>query len=173
MPAVIFDLDDTLYPPSSSCTAGSPPSPARGRQLRRAGDGRLRDAALRAHGTAATAASSRALRDEHRLDTAIVPDARATFRAHRPQLWLQPTRAATRCSTLRARRLAHRRPDQRDPVVQRRKVAALGLEALVDHVVYAEEHAPAASRHASRFSTRCAGCGVLRAACRDASATTR
>ena len=76
-----------------------------------------------------------------RLDAAIVPDLVRQYNAHRPQLWLRHDASAA-LQTLRQRGWRTALLTNGDPSTQAAKVRALGLEALVDHVVYAGEHAP-------------------------------
>jgi putative hydrolase of the HAD superfamily len=141
MPAVIFDLDDTLYPHIQHVHSGFA---AVATYVNRNCDVPAKDAY-------ATLRSARELGRRgcefqwlcqvYRLDLAIVPDLVREYRAHCPQLWL--THGAL--ESLNALRDAGWRTallTNGDPAVQAGKVRALGLETLVDHVVYASEHAP-------------------------------
>ena len=75
------------------------------------------------------------------LDAAILPDLLREYNEHRPQLWLTHDAlaavAALRDAGWRTALLTNG-----DPSVQAGKVRVLGLEALIDHVVYASEYAP-------------------------------
>jgi putative hydrolase of the HAD superfamily len=78
--------------------------------------------------------------ERHGLDGSLVADLIAVSRAHRPQLWLaHDARAAL--ERLRASGWGVAVLTNGDPRAQAMKVRALALHALVDHVVYAEEHA--------------------------------
>jgi len=137
MRAVILDLDDTLYPERRFLisgfaavageverTAGVPACTAFRalvRSVRRGGRGRAFQDLCAVCG----------------IDAGLVPTLVEAYRDHSPRLRLPRS----------ARELLHGlRPDFRVailtnglPAVQRRKVTALGLEALVDSVVYAHE----------------------------------
>jgi len=137
-PALIFDLDDTLYPE---------------RQFVRSGFHAVASEVARRFGVpprAALATLFHALRHrnrgrafqelcrEHDLPATIVPELVETFRAHVPTLRL-PASSIAALSAARARGwrlgvLTNGLPD-----VQARKAAALGLDARVDAVVYAHD----------------------------------
>jgi putative hydrolase of the HAD superfamily len=137
-PALIFDLDDTLYPE---------------RQFVRSGFRAVASEVTRRFGVpprAALATLVRALRQgnrgqalqdlcrQHDLPSTIVPELVEIIRAHVPTLRLPASSASVlACARRRGWRvgvLTNGRPD-----VQARKAAALGLGALVDTVVYAHD----------------------------------
>lgn len=137
-PALIFDLDDTLYPE---------------RQFIRSGFRALASEVASRFGVprrAALATLFRALRQrnrgqalqelcrEHNLPATIVPELVEIIRAHVPTLRLPASStaalAAARARGWRLGVLTNGLPD-----VQARKAAALGLGALVDTVVYAHD----------------------------------
>jgi len=165
---LIVDLDDTLYPHEHWVQSGLM-AVAR----------HLEDA----HGISAMdafATMSAARRDGERgrelqalcaryaLSPDLVPALLNVYRDHPPVLRL-PRASAVALSTLRAAQWRLVILTNGLPSMQRAKVAALGLQALVDSVVYADEHAeggkpsPAVFREALRrlgVSTRqcvCAG----------------
>jgi putative hydrolase of the HAD superfamily len=141
MAAVIFDLDDTLYPHVQHVHSGfaavatyvdrqsGVPATDVYATLRR-----MRE--LGCHGT-----EFQRLCQVYRLDPAIVTDLVREYQGHRPQLWLKHG-AATALQALRETGWRTALLTNGDPVIQAKKVQALGLEAMVDHVVYASEHAP-------------------------------
>jgi putative hydrolase of the HAD superfamily len=140
MPAVIFDLDDTLYPHV---------------QFVYSGFGAVARYIEREHGRPADAiyATLRLARDVgyqgqefqrlcllHGLDVALLPDLVRVYRLHTPQLFLAHDAAAT-LGRLRAAGWRTAVLTNGVPAVQAGKVRALGLEPLVDHVLYANEYA--------------------------------
>jgi putative hydrolase of the HAD superfamily len=148
--AVLFDLDDTLYPERrfllSACRAvavtveivrGIPRAEVFAvmqRQIRRHGRARVLQAVCRQFG----------------LDEACVPALLDVMRRHQPDLRLCRHAVALlhdlRAHGIRLAVLTNGRPD-----VQRRKVAALHLAPLVDAVVYADEHRPGGKPHRAVF----------------------
>ena len=140
MAAIIFDLDDTLYPHeqyvhSGFCAVarhvdrffGVPAATSyatlrRARELHRCGR------------------ELQALCEVHGLDEAIVPDLLQVYRTHRPQLWLShDARVVLDQMRQHGWRLAVLTNGA--PAAQALKIGALALHSLVDLVVYAEEHA--------------------------------
>ena len=140
MPAVIFDLDDTLYPQVQHVHSGFA---AVATYVDRHFNVPAKDvyASLRfARELGHQGHEFQTICHVYRLDLAVVPDLIREYRAHRPQLWLRHDAS----SALRALRDARWRTallTNGDPSVQSAKVRVLGLEALVDHVVYASEYA--------------------------------
>lgn len=138
-PAILLDLDDTLYDETAYMRSGfaavargiaDMAGYAPGKVLevlldieRRDGRGHVFDTALAAFGLAA--------------DPGVVQDLVTAYRSHRPQIQLH---AGVRELLARLRRRG-RTAIVTDglPQVQRHKVAALGLEAAVDTIVYAWE----------------------------------
>lgn len=141
MKAVIFDLDDTLYPYIQHVHSGfaavatyvdrnfGVPAKDAYATLRCARD-------IDARGT-----EFQRLCDVYRLDRSIVPALLREFNTHRPQLWLTHDAGAV-LSRLRRDGWRLGLLTNGEPSVQRKKVEALGLEALIDHLIYASEHAP-------------------------------
>ena len=139
--AVIFDLDDTLYPERrfalSSYAAVAAhvapdigvPSPVLYRFLVQR---------FRRHGRVDLL---QALCAAYDIPLRVVPTLVAVIRAHQPRLRL-PRSSSRVLRELRAR--VHRLGLLTNglPSTQRGKAAALGVDVLVDAVVYAEEHAP-------------------------------
>jgi len=141
VPAVIFDLDDTLYPHVQHVHSGFAAVAAYV-------DRNCEVPARHAYATLRVARESGKRGNEfqwlcrvHRLDAAIVPDLFREYRAHGPQLWLTHG-ASEALSALRTAGWRTALLTNGDPTVQAGKVRALGLEALVDHMAYASEHAP-------------------------------
>lgn len=140
MPAVIFDLDDTLYPHVQYVHSGF----AAVARLVHVRTGLRSDevyAALRiARDTGHRGREFQHLFATHRLDEAMLPDLVREHREHRPQLWLSHGARAVleqfRADGWRIALLTNGRPS-----VQRTKVQTLELEALIDHVLYASEYA--------------------------------
>ena len=141
MAAVIFELDDTLYPHVQHVHSGFAAVatyvdrqcgvPARDvystlRRMRELGH----------HGT-----EFQRLCQVYRLDPAIVTDLIREYQTHHPQLWLKHG-AVVALNTLREAGWRSALLTNGDPAIQAKKVHALGVDALVDHIVYASEHAP-------------------------------
>jgi HAD superfamily hydrolase (TIGR01509 family) len=148
---IIFDLDDTIYPRAQYVESGFNAIASYVASSWR----RERDVVLTA------LASGRArgregqefqlLCEECRLPMSLVPALVSLFRGHTPALSLDPP---VRCTLERLRRDGWRLVvlTNGDPAVQRRKVAALGIEPLVHAVVYAKEHAPQGKPDPAAFS---------------------
>jgi putative hydrolase of the HAD superfamily len=150
--AIIFDLDDTLYPREWFVRSGF----LTVSRLVETEYGVPRECAMRTLQRARGSRPGRefqALCARFELPEAIVPDLVKAVRAHRPAIRL-PISSATVLRRLR--------PDWRiavltngTPAVQRRKIKALNLNAYVDVVLCAEEYAdggkpkPAAFRAAA------------------------
>lgn len=141
MPAVIFDLDDTLYPHVQHVHSGFA---AVATWVDQHFNVPAKDvyATLRfARETGAGGTEFQQLCQVYRLDTSIVADLVREYQKHRPQLWLSHGALAT-LTTLRQLGWRTGLLTNGDPQVQAAKVKALKLSELVDHVVYASEHAP-------------------------------
>jgi putative hydrolase of the HAD superfamily len=136
--AAIFDLDDTLYPRSAyvdsafravarflNRTRGLPPSAVL--------------TTLRAARREATGVELQVVCERFAIPAVLVNQLRQVMRAHRPRLDL-PDASRDALTRLRAEGWRLGVLTNGLAAVQRRKVEALGLGALVDHVVYAEEH---------------------------------
>jgi putative hydrolase of the HAD superfamily len=150
MAAVIFDLDDTLYPHVQHVHSGFA---AVATYVDRQFGAPAKDVyaalrCLRELGHQGT--EFQRLCQIYRFDSAIVPDLIREYQTHRPQLWLKHD-ALTALSTLREAGWRTALLTNGDPVIQVAKVRALQLEALVDHIVYASEHAPGGKPAAEPF----------------------
>lgn len=139
--ALIIDLDDTLYDERSYVLSGfsavaadiarrhphlDPDAlfAAMQAELDAHGRGRVFDRALAQAGLAP--------------DRGMVAELVQSYRAHEPTIALWPGVAETLADLARDHRLAILTDGL--PLMQRRKVAALGVEALVDEVLYSWEH---------------------------------
>ena len=135
--ALVFDLDDTLYPERRFALSGFAAVSSHV-AARYGASCPAAFALLRREMTSGRRAEAfQALAGRLQLPGTIVPELCAVYRAHVPALKLP---AATRAVLEQARAtwklavLTNGAPD-----IQRRKIAALGLAALVDAVVYAHE----------------------------------
>ena len=155
--ALIFHLDDTLYRERRFALSGFravAASVARTHGVPIDDGFRVLVEALR-HGRRATA--FQALSELAGLDQPRAEDLRAIYRAHQPAL---------RLSAVARDVLARVRPSWRVgvltnglPAVQRNKVAALGLEPLVDQIIYAHE-AGSGKPDPAVFALACRSLGV-------------
>lgn len=160
--AVIFDLDDTLYPLQRFVMSGF-------RAVAAAVDARWgvpRTAALETLVSAAAAARGRELQvlaERHGLPETAVPDLVEVIRLHVPDLRLPELSLAVLGALRRDWRIGlvtNGRPD-----IQARKVRALGVHRLVDAVVYAHEVGTGAGKpDAAPFLEACRQLGVAAAA---------
>lgn len=136
--AVIFDMDNTLYPERRFVLSGFSAVACRLRVSRgidaRAAFTVLVDA-MRG-GRQQTALQ--VLCDRFDLPTTLVGDLVDVIRSHRPRLRLSRTTRAVLAALRPAWRLGVL--TNGIPAIQARKVEALGLRPLVDHVVFATEH---------------------------------
>jgi putative hydrolase of the HAD superfamily len=150
MKGILFDLDDTLYPRELYIQSGFEAVAGHvADSWRRSREGVL--ATLRrAHTSGFAREEFQVLCAEHRLPLSVIPMLLHTFRAHRPVIVLQP---AVRTVLQQLRRDGWRIGilTNGDPGVQRRKVEALGLPALVDSITYADEHCESGKPHPSVF----------------------
>jgi len=137
-PALIFDMDDTLYPERQFIRSGCRAVAA---YVERRFDvplddalGTLLDALRRGRRRQAL----QALCGVHGLPLGVVPSLVDVIRGHAPTLRLPAssieTLIAARAGGWRIGVLTNGRPD-----IQARKVAALGLRAFVDQVIFAED----------------------------------
>jgi putative hydrolase of the HAD superfamily len=145
--AIVFDLDDTLYPYRAFVLSGFRAvaqrlAEERGLPVR----GVLR-VLHRAFATAERGREIQALCASFRLPASMVPWLVAVMRDHKPSLHL-PRESARVLTALRSGWkvgiLTNGQPD-----IQRRKVAALGVRDLVDDVVFAEEHGDGSGKPAA------------------------
>jgi len=140
MAAIVFDLDNTLYPHVRFVHSGFS-AVARAiagrfgleagevyRRLRAAYDGPERGAELQA------------LCAWFGLTDALVPELVQIIRTHEPQIWLSHD-VRDVLTTLRYRGWRTAILTNGLPSTQAAKIRALGLTDLVDHIVYAEQHA--------------------------------
>jgi len=140
MRGIIFDLDDTLYRRADFVRSGFE---AIARYLAHSWR-REQDAVfaslMAAHTNGWEGREFQALCEAHRLPQGLVPTLISVFRTHTPSVVL-PVDVRTTLQQLRQSGWRLVVLTNGDPEVQRRKVTALGIEALVDGVVFAEAHA--------------------------------
>lgn len=150
MRGIIFDLDDTLYPRHDYVDSGF------GVVADYVADSWRRDRAQvlrtlrRAHRTGHDRREFQVLCEEQRLPLSLIPVLVRVHRGHTPAVMLDGVVLAT-LESLRAAGWRLAVLTNGDPDVQRRKVAALGLDAMVDAVICAEEHAPGGKPAAAAF----------------------
>lgn len=163
MRAIIFDLDDTLYPREQYVQSGLSAVARHVAAERRCGFEHAQRVLSGAHrespGREFQALSARLGLPASHIDIWV-----AVFRAHTPVLALADDARHT-LRQLRQEGFALAILTNGLPSVQAHKIAALGLEAHVDHVVYAEEHAPAGKPHASAFGDVLRRLGATAAEC--------
>jgi putative hydrolase of the HAD superfamily len=159
MRAAIFDLDDTLYERDQFVQSGFAavadelerrfglPAPWMLATLRRA---RVRGHAGR---------ELQALCSDHGLPDSLVPELVEVIRRHEPALALGSVASAV-IAQLRADGWRLGILTNGLPSTQRAKVEALGLDARVDAVLYAEEHAPGGKPSRAAFDAVLAAVGV-------------
>jgi putative hydrolase of the HAD superfamily len=164
MRGILFDLDDTLYPRELYVQSGFDAVAGHvADSWRRSRDGVV--ATLRrAHTSGWEGEEFQVLCTEHRLPLSVIPMLVKTFRQHRPTIALQP---AVGCVLQQLRRDGWHLGilTNGDPTVQRRKIDALGLSALVDCVTYAEEHSFRGKPHPEAFRAALAQLDVTVNAC--------
>jgi putative hydrolase of the HAD superfamily len=159
--AAIFDLDDTLYEREQFVLSGFA---AVADALERRFD--LPAASVlatlkRARGHAHEGRELQVLCAEHGLAERLIPELVDVIRYHEPTLTLGSVASAV---------VAQMRTDgwrlgiltNGLPATQRAKVEALGLDARVDVVLYAEEHAPGGKPSRAAFDAALAAVGVTR-----------
>jgi putative hydrolase of the HAD superfamily len=145
---LIFDLDDTLYPR---------------RRFVRSGFAAVAQFVERQFGIAASVVlmtllkaqgsqriELQALCEAFNLPQGAIPRLVQVFRSHRPALWLFHDAEAT-LRELRANGWRLAILTNGLPQVQTIKIDALGLRSLVDHVVFAAEHADGGKPHPAAF----------------------
>jgi putative hydrolase of the HAD superfamily len=133
--AILFDLDDTLYPLREFIRSGFAAAARHLENSRRIGRGEAFRFLSRASVGAAHGRELRACATHFGLPQTIVPELVQVIRDHVPSIAL-PLRSR---AVLEAMRLEWRIGIVTDgaPDIQARKVAALGIESLIDCVVYA------------------------------------
>jgi len=159
--AILFDLDDTLYPLERFVMSGF-------RAVAAAVDARWgvpRAAALETLVSAAASARGRELQvlaERHGLAATVVPELVDVIRRHVPELRLPELSLAVLGVLRRDWRLGIVTNGQ--PDIQARKVRALGLHRLVDIVVYAHGVGSGAGKpDAAPFLEACRELGVTAA----------
>lgn len=152
MRGIIFDLDDTLYPRSQYLRSGFAVVATYVAESWRRERERALTTLMNAHLAGGVRREFQVLCEEQRLPLSLVPALVRLFRAHTPALALDADVRST-LSVLKSRGWRLGVLTNGDPAVQRRKVAALGLDAVVDAIVYAEEHAPCGKPHPVVFQT--------------------
>ena len=157
----IFDLDDTLYSYETFVDSGFR---AVSQYVATVADARASDVAalLRTvrHG-ATRGGEFQVLCRAYGLALTVVPTLVDVFRSHAPAVELA-TGAATTLHTLRAGGWGLAVLTNGQAALQQRKVRALGVEALVDCVVYAEDHAMGGKPAPEAFEAVVARLGVSR-----------
>ena len=161
--AILFDLDDTLYPLRRFIFSGFA-SVAKSLAAQYGIDAAAAYWMMRRAFT--SAARGRELQmclERHRLPLGALPSLLKLMRHHRPSLRLPPASRDV---------LASLRPEWRIgivtngvPAIQARKVEALGLPSLVDLIVFAAEHGSGAGKpepHAFVFAAASLGAGRSR-----------
>jgi putative hydrolase of the HAD superfamily len=150
MAAIVFDLDDTLYPRVRHVHSGFS---AVARAIARRFDLRV-DVVYRrlkaAHDRGHRGTELQDVCASFGLNEVLVPDLVQIMRSHGPQIWLSYD-AGDVLLALRARGWRTAVLTNGIPSVQAAKVRALGLHELVDHVLYADEHAPGGKPAADVF----------------------
>lgn len=159
MRAAIFDLDDTLYAYDEFVASGFHAVSRYVATLGHAGVGDVLGLLQRFRAGPARGREFQALCDVFDLSPAVVPRLVHVFRAHRPSVSLAYGAALT-LGRLRTRGWRLGILTNGLAAVQRRKVLALGVEALVDAVVYAEEHAAGGKPAAAAFEAVIRDLGV-------------
>jgi putative hydrolase of the HAD superfamily len=157
--AAIFDLDDTLYSHDEFVAGGFAAVGEYVASLDHAGVAEVCGLLWRFRDGPERGRELQALCAAFELSPALVPRLLHVFRAHRPRLSLAHGAADT-LRELRARGWRLGILTNGLSAVQRRKVHALGVEALVDTVVYAEEHAAGGKPAAAAFDAAARGLGV-------------
>ncbi len=138
--AAIFDLDDTLYPYEAFVQSGFQ---AVSRYVASVSDARASDVIdilQKVRQGAARGREFQVLCRAYGMALSVVPTLVDVFRSHVPAVELAAG-AATTLQTLRAGGWRLAVLTNGEVAVQQRKVRALGVESLVDYVLYAEDHA--------------------------------
>lgn len=142
MRGIIFDLDNTLYPHERFVRSGFAAVAAHAERRWGIPADRAFVAMLRASAASAKGAELQALCAQYALAAEdVVPELVQVFRNHAPHIWLAHG-AASALERLRTDGWRTAVLTNGLPHVQSAKIRALGLAALVDHVVYAAEYAP-------------------------------
>lgn len=152
MRGIIFDLDNTLYPHERFVRSGFAAVAAHAERRWGIPADRAFVAMLRASATGAKGAELQALCAQYALAAEeVVPELVQVFRNHAPHIWLAHG-AASALERLRTDGWRTAVLTNGLPHVQSAKIRTLGLAALVDHVVYADEYAPGGKPDRAPFS---------------------
>ncbi|MDE3131260.1 MAG: HAD family hydrolase [Acidobacteriota bacterium] len=137
--ALIVDLDDTLYPERRFLLSGFSAVAAQVEQLFEIPRGEAFRVLVRALRAGHRSTALQALCETFDIDPIMIPELVDVIREHRPRL---PLRRDARRLLARMRRAGWRIGLLTNglPGMQARKISALGLAPLLDHVVYACEH---------------------------------
>jgi putative hydrolase of the HAD superfamily len=151
MRGMILDLDDTLYNRADFVRSGFDAIAQYVSHSWRLEPEAVSATLLSAHADGRQGREFQAVCEEHRLPLSVVPALVSVFRKHMPRLVLP---ADTRRGLSELRRHGWRLVvlTNGNPSVQRRKVAALRLEPLVDDVIYAEEIVDGGKPHPATFN---------------------
>lgn len=147
--AVIFDLDDTLYPRRRFLQSGFAAVARHLAHDRGLSRERVYASLWQAH-QRQPGQEFQALCAETGLPDDVVPSLVQIVRGHTPALWLAYGAADT-LTRLRAHGWRLGIVTNGAPRVQARKVRALGVASLVDHIVYAETVAPGGKPGSATF----------------------
>ncbi len=147
--AVIFDLDDTLYPRRRFLQSGFAAVSRYLAQDRGLSADRVYASLWRAH-QQRPGLEFQALCLEFGLSDDVIPSLVQIVRGHTPALWLAYGAVDT-LTRLRAHGWRLAIVTNGAPRVQARKVRALGVAPLVDHIVYAETVAPGGKPGSATF----------------------
>jgi putative hydrolase of the HAD superfamily len=146
--AVIFDLDDTLYPHEGFVRSGLA---AVARYTERRFGIHAEQALKTMLQSAGTGREFQSLLTAFDLPEDLAPALLDVFRTHEPSLWLFHDAAPT-LQRLRHDGWSLAILTNGLPAVQARKVQALGVDPLVDLVVFAQEHAVMGKPHPDVFA---------------------
>ena len=150
MAAIVFDLDDTLYPRVRHVHSGfGAVARAIARRFELPVDAVYARLRL-AHDQGHRGAELQYMCTSFGLTESLVPDLVQIVRNHQPQIWLSHD-AGDVLLALRVRGWRTAILTNGIPSAQAAKVRALGLHDLVDHVIYADEHAPGGKPAADVF----------------------
>jgi putative hydrolase of the HAD superfamily len=147
---LIVDLDDTLYPHEQFVRSGFAAVAMYVESMLGMPATDVASTLSRAHNGGAYGQEFQVLCDRHRLNPTIIPTLLKIFRSHLPVIALRPGVESV-LGTMKRTGWRVAILTNGLPAVQRAKVLALGLSPLVDHIVYADEHAPGGKPAASAF----------------------
>jgi putative hydrolase of the HAD superfamily len=161
---LILDLDETLYPRETFVRSGlaAVAKHVEGTHGIPADDAYSVMVRARAEGNQGT--ELQALSGRYDLSSRLTGDLVDVFRKHRPSLWLSHDVSAT-LQRLRREGWHIAVLTNGLPSVQKGKVAALHLERMVDHVLYAEDIVPGGKPSAGSFHAALAKLRVMPQQC--------